>query len=105
MSKLTAKDLKEIKRLVTKDKSDIVRNALMFFSAASGLSKGDLKPVVTQFVRDLALLADEGSFELADCFIDAWGGHVRDEGNPRQFIRAAAAMGAEQLKHVEAAHW
>ena len=81
-------------------------NALMLFSASSSpKTEFDLKRSAGQFQRALALLADERSFELADCLMDGWTGCLRDDGNPRQFVRAAATLGAAQLKNDEAAHW
>jgi hypothetical protein len=81
-------------------------NALMLFSASSSpKTEFDLKRSAGQFQRALALLADEQSFELADCLMDGWTGCLRDDGNPRQFVRAAATLGAAQLKNDEAAHW
>jgi len=77
--------------------TDIARNALLFFTAASESPKGDLKQSATQFLKALGYLAEEENFELADCLMSAWSETVQADSNPRQFTRAAATLGAELL--------
>jgi hypothetical protein len=104
--------LQEVEEYRKEALANSARNALMFFSVST-FPKGefDLKRSAGQFQKALALLADEENFQLADSLMDAWPGYTEDTDSSdaskrgRQFVRAAAAMGAAQLKSDEVERW
>jgi hypothetical protein len=77
--------------------TDVARNVLLFFTAASESPNGDLKQSTTQLIKALGYLAEKENFELGDCIHGAWSETVAADGNPRQFTRAAATLGIELL--------